>query len=250
MPFIARRFLTDSVEDCIKPEDLAPYEKRNSFFCPGCPCEFLYRSESSNNKAAHFFKHGAHDSDCWMPVAESIKGETDWHVADGFNINDFYAMISSARTRTGAGPGTAGGGTKNPTEMHLSTLRNLYKFCCYHSNDSLINNGVAIKDILVARKTSYIYTKYLSGIKLVECRYYGYNRNNNLLHFYYPYSAQSKDDATFQISVFCSSTPLFDALLSKVYDEDNIVLLMCDWNMQRGRVRGIISNTHQLVRLC
>lgn len=248
MPFIARRFLTDSVEDCIKPEDLAPYEKRNSFFCPGCSCEFLYRSESSNDKAAHFYRHGKHEPDCWMPNAESISGNVEWETTEGFNIDRFFASITSAKNRSGNGPGTSGGGTAGTAKKHLSTLRNLYKFCCFHDNESVIYDKVAVKDILVARKTAYLYTSYVKGIHLIEAHYWRYNSNTHTLFFYYPYSANDANAARFKVAVECPEE-IFYSLRDQVYGSDRIILLMCDWTFANNYIHGKLINKHQLIVL-
>ncbi|MBE6018504.1 MAG: hypothetical protein E7233_13030 [Lachnospiraceae bacterium] len=248
MSFIARRFATDSVEHCIKPEDLSSSERKNQFYCPGCPCVFLYRSESSNEKAAHFYRHGHHYPGCWMPYAESISGDTEWDVAKDFRIEDFYSSIISSKKRSGGGPGTAGGGSSGVTRKRLSTLRNLYKFCCYHDNDSILHDNVTVKDVLVARKTSYLYTTYVKGIRLIEARYWRYDPEAHNLFFLYPYSAKVAGEARFKIDIKCPKE-LFPRLRDRVYSTDSVVLLMCDWTFSSGCIHGTLSNAHQLVVL-
>lgn len=54
-------------------------------------------------------------------------------------------------------------------QLYIHTIRQLYAICIENDDDKI--NGIMVKYILAGRKTSYLYTKYISGIKLVECSY-------------------------------------------------------------------------------
>ena len=55
-------------------------------------------------------------------------------------------------------------------KIRIHTIRQLYSVCVMNDDDEEINN-TKVKEIFAGRKTSYLYTKYISGIKLVECSY-------------------------------------------------------------------------------
>lgn len=248
MSFTARRRITDSIDDTIEAKDINASEINNNFFCPCCNCIFRYRSYASNQKAAHFFKlkSSNHDSECCFPFADSIQGDVSWESANGFDIDLFFKDIVNTDTRIGKGSTYSNNGTANNSTCHLSSVRLLYKFCMHHNNNSQLGN-VKVQDVLVARKTAYLYTRYIRGIRLVECKYRRYDSTSKSIFLSYPFSHFC---SSYQINIRIdfSSTDLYMSTRYTLFNNPTkTVLILSNWKTENFVAYCTISNKHQIV---
>lgn len=252
MSFIARKRPNDSIEDAINAKGIKINDANKDFYCLYCNCIYHFRS-GSNKKAAHFFRvpSAQHSDDCHMPFAESIHGDVSWETAEGFTLESFLEEIINSPERSGRNTtGSVGGGTNQSSIQHLSTVRQLYKFCMYHDNNAHINETLQVKDILVGRKTSYLYSKYVRGIKLIEARLYGYDRDTRILRLYYPYNADSYTSCMFKLYVTCTDKT-YNKIRKRAWNdrENNTVIVLADWETSNGIASASVSNTNQIAVL-
>lgn len=246
MSFFARKSKTDPIENAISADKImTPAERERDYYCPGCSCVFRYRAASSNERAAHFFRHGTHDPNCWMPLADSINGQIDMNLPKGFSLEHLYFSVTHSKNRSGKGVGTAGGGTKAVTQIKLNTLRNLYKFCCYHDNNYAVGDGLKVKDIFVGKKTSYLYTKYVKGIHLVECQCHYYKRETQSIFFQYPFGKSP----ALKIQIHFNDESIFCLKVKQLFRQKAPVLIFADWEMRGSYVYAEIFTTRQIVPL-
>lgn len=248
MSFFVRKSKTDPIENAISADEiLTPAERERDYYCPGCSCVFRYRAISSNKRAAHFFRRGMHDADCWMPYAEAINGQIDMNAPKDFSLKHLYFLVTHSKSRSGKGVGTVGGGTKAVTPIKLNTIRNLYKFCCYHDNNHVVGNGLKVKDIFVGKKTSYLYTKYVNGLKLVECSYLQCNEAKKTIYFAFP----SVEDERFHIVTSFNDADTFEKVSEMVRAAPSPILILAEWATSFGTttVYSNILSSKQVVPL-
>lgn len=250
MAFIARKKLTDRSEDVIDANDVT--DTSRDYYCPHCNCVFRYKAEASNKRAAHFFRLGEHQANCLMPDADLISGRIDRNIAKNTDFYDLYQIIINTKDKVRSKSMPVKHHTRNAsTTLHLNTVRNLYKFCCYVPDTEYIGS-VQVKDIFVARKTKYLYTSYIQGIKLIEAKFYRYDPINNVLFFYYPCDAKSSYKATFRIHVKIENNDLFNKKRSVLFDSktnDKKSLILAECHTYDSDVYAEVSNTHQIVLL-
>lgn len=99
-----------------------------------------------------------------------------------------------------------------------------------NDDDEEINN-TKVKEIFAGRKTSYLYTKYISGIKLVECSYHSYDAKSNEIRFRFPYAGNN-----FIIFIHFNSTELFKNFKNQLYDYENPILIYAKWNNNKAEI--------------
>lgn len=251
MSFIARRSKYDPIESAVNASEIVSVaDKNRDYYCPGCSCLFRYRSEASNDRPAHFFKYGkSHEASCWVPYAESVSGDVTMVDLKDFSLNHFYQAILSSKERNGEGAGTARERKQTTVQLRLTTIRNLYKFCCYYPNHFQICNGIQVKDVFVGQKTAYLYTNYVRGIRLIECKYHCYDSKTNSIYFKYPFSQREDRTTALGVRVHFDSDDLYRHVRNRVFGQTAPVLLFADWNMQDGYVCGEIKTNQQIVLL-
>jgi hypothetical protein len=123
----------------------------------------------------------------------------------------------------------------SPTEhkkemLYIHTVRELFAVCLMNDIDDEIN-GIKIKEIFAGRKTSYLYTKYISGIKLVECLYHSYDTKSNKIKFSFPYNGNN-----FIIDIHFDSTELFKEYNKKLYNYKQPILIYAEWNNNHAEI--------------
>ena len=93
-------------------------------------------------------------------------------------------------------------------------------------------NGIMVKYILAGRKTFYLYTKYISGIKLVECSYYSYDSEKNFIRFRFPYEGNH-----FMLLVYFETKDLFKEMRKQLYEYKQPVLIYASWNNNQTTIK-------------
>lgn len=113
---------------------------------------------------------------------------------------------------------------------YIHTIRQLYSICKENDNDDMIN-GIMIKDIFAGRKTSFYCNKYLSGIKLVECSYYSYDKKENIIRFRFPY-----ENNNFIISTHFNDSELFKKINNQLYNYNRPILIYAEWHNDQAEI--------------
>lgn len=76
-----------------------------------------------------------------------------------------------------------------------------------------------------------MYTKYISGIKLVECLYHSYDTKSNKIKFSFPYNGNN-----FIIDIHFDSTELFKEYNKKLYNYKQPILIYAEWNNNHAEI--------------
>lgn len=217
-----------------KAKDVRPEEQNNIFYCQNikCDCKFTVSALNSSKIRTHFTKlpSSEHIVGCWNNVNLSDSGNKG-----DYDTSDFspLALLNNVQKAKDKKPSGKTGKTTNhetsstPTEkeiLYIHTIRQLYSVCVMNDENEEIN-GTTIKEIFAGRKTSYLYTKYISGIKLVECSYHSYDSKNKKIRFRFPYAGNN-----FIISVHFNSTELFKKLKNQLYQYAQPILIYAEWN--------------------
>ena len=145
------------------------------------------------------------------------------------NIQKSKDKNPSVEKKNSSGWETPSTRTEKETQ-YIHTIRQLYSVCIMNDDDEEIN-GTIIKNIFAGRKTSYLYTKYISGIKLVECSYHSYDTEANKIKFRFPYKGNN-----FIIDIHFDSTKLFREYNEKLYGYKQPILIYAEWNNNHAEI--------------
>ena len=234
-------------EHRILASDINSEKERNAiYYCPGCNAKFKYRAQSSNMKEAHFFKlpSETHDADCWVKYAESTRCNFSASSTAGFSCQTFFDLITTPRKRsTSASKKDVNSGRISTNTLLLDSVRNLYIFCQMYPDSTKINDSVSVRDVFVGRKTSYFYTTFVSGYKLIEAEYHHCDDQNLIIYFTIPYHHATK----FNVAVKIKTPSLFKTIVLRVRDNKKPVLLYGEWHTYKAKIYGEVISTRQIV---
>ena len=242
MSFCARRRITD--EKPVGIDKITAKELSYIFYCPNklCTCKFTARSLNSNKKSAHFGKirTSEHIPGCWGDN-EHIQGGrlSDYELKD-FTMESFYLSLGKkARATEDITPKKRkkkeeeSDGGEPKSKLYIHTIRQLYTICIKNPLDEEIN-GIRIKDIFAGERTAFIYKKYISGLKLVECSYLGYKTEKNLVFYKFPVGSERGKGFVLRVHV-----P--DAYYKKIrhdsYYHTGKILIFANWNNSNCQLR-------------
>ncbi len=223
-------------EDKVLAKDVLPSEQEFIFYCANkeCSCQFRIAAINSNKVRPYFAKlpSSTHIENCWNDIEFSDSGDIDDYDFSDFTPDSLLDEISKIKKDTIV---NKGGDTRKPITktdkkgeiQYIHTIRQLYAVCLSNANDDYIN-GIAIRYLFAGRKTLFLYTRYILGIKLVECAYHSYDRTTNTIRFKFPYG--SDDNGRFKVDVKIKDTKLFKKILKDIYDSQNRILIYGDWN--------------------
>lgn len=221
-------------------KDVLPKEQEHIYYCQNknCDCQFKISAINSNKMRAHFVKlqSSNHIAGCWNDISLSTSGDKD-----DYDTSDFspLSLLHNLQKVKDAKPFIEKGKISKPDEpdipttkeiSYIHTIRQLYSVCIMNDDDEEIN-GVKIKQLFAGRKTSYLYTKYVSGIKLVECSYYKYDSKDNSISFRFPYASNQ-----FLVTVYFDSTELFKKIRKQLYKYERPILIYAEWDNNRAKI--------------
>ena len=217
-----------------RAKDIKPKEQRDIFYCQNteCNCKFTVAALNSDKIRTHFVKlpSSEHIAGCWNDVRLPESGDKDDYNTSDFSPVSLLESVQQEKNKKapvkkpeidnfGFHPGTI------PKEtLYIHTIRQLYSVCLMNDDSDEIN-GIEIKGIFAGRKTSYLYTRYISGIKLVECSYYSYDAESNIIKFRFPYGKNN-----FMIQARFKSTELFKKIRKELYNYKRPILIYAMWN--------------------
>ena len=232
---------------------LTPEERNADYYCPGCRCVFRYRAQSSNNKPPHFFRPRSqeHEPTCWMPTGAGVSGEIFDYDFSGFSAQGLLDSIKNSGSHNAANRLTerVERGENGLHRIKPTTIRQLFRICCENPDDTVLPDGTKILDLLCSRKTAYFYTKYCSGIKLVEARFYRYDSKKRMIYFSFPYTREKKRNPAFWVVVEIALHLDFYKIIKALYNQRNPVLLFSDWSCFGERIFTVVDNQKQIVPL-
>lgn len=223
-----------------RAEDVKPKEQNDTFYCQNtkCNCEFSVSALNSNKVRTHFVKKASsqHIEGCWNNMNLKESGSKNDYDTSDFSPNGLLNIIKNANDKKPSDivrkpifPKTSSTVPKKEI-LHIRTVRELFAVCLMNDSDDEIN-GIKIKAIFAGRKTAYLYTKYVSGIKLVECSYHSYDTKANKIKFRFPYNENN-----FIIDIHFDSTELFTEYKKKLYDYKQPILIYTEWNNNHAEI--------------
>lgn len=100
---------------------------------------------------------------------------------------------------------------------------------------------------MLAKKTSYLYTKYVNGLKLVECGYLQCNEAKKTIYFAFP----SVEDERFHIVTLFNDADIFEKVFEMVRAAPSPILILAEWATSFGTttVYSNIFSSKQVVPL-
>lgn len=223
-----------------RAEDVQPKEQNNIFYCqnPKCNCEFSIAALNSNKVRTHFVKRIScnHIEGCWNDINLKESGSKNDYDTSNFSPDGLLNIIKNANDKKADNKVKESPVPKSLSKEHkkeilyIHTVRELFAVCLMNDVDDEIN-GIKIKEIFAGRKTSYLYTKYISGIKLVECLYNSYDTKSNKIKFSFPYNGNN-----FIIDIHFDSTELFKEYNKKLYNYKQPILIYAEWNNNHAEI--------------
>lgn len=223
-----------------RAEDIAPNEQNDTFYCQNtrCNCEFSVSALNSNKVRTHFVKKPSsqHVEGCWNDINLKESGSKNDYDTSDFSPNGLLNIIKNANdkktndiVKKTVFPKTSP--IEHKKEMlYIHTVRELFAVCLMNDIDDEINE-IKIKEIFAGRKTSHLYTKYISGIKLVECLYHSYDTESNKIKFRFPYNGNN-----FMIDIHFESIELFKEYNKKLYNYNQPILIYAEWNNNHAEI--------------
>lgn len=232
-----------------RAEDVKPNEQNATFYCQNirCNCEFSVSALNSNKVRPHFMKkeNSHHIEGCWNDINLKESGNKKVYDTSDFSPNGLLNIIKNTNDEKTSDIVKKTFFSKTDTIvskkeiLYIHTVRELFAVCLMNDNDDEIN-GIKIKEIFAGRKTSYLYAKYISGIKLVECSYHSYDNKSNKIKFRFPYNKNN-----FIIDIHFYSTELFKEYKKKLYDYKQPIIIYAEWKNNHAE----ISSGKQIVPL-
>lgn len=159
-----------------------------------CPAEVYPASLDSIYQSAHFrtYKDSAHLEGC--PFQNSYL-DTSKYEKENFSLSNFFEKYLTSNNNEN---------TNNDIEIEDTEIsqnivplpNSLFTFYKYLLNSSLSDkiDGVKVRDILVDLRSEYLYTKYVTGEKIVQAKLTYIDSKNRILTFKYPISEIRKNN--------------------------------------------------------
>lgn len=226
-------------DDFVNAEDVLANEQDDVFYCPcsDCRCIVKFRSMNSNKRRNHFYKpeSSTHSEECGMPYFKNESGDKNDYDTASLSLENLLSSIEHSRQTVTKVHTTPKGNDINGTNKDnsseelkpITTIRQLYKICVLNSPDTAIKENLCVKDIFAGRSTSFLYSKYISGIKLVECKYHYFKADIQTMFFEYPYNS-SADKIRIRVH-FADKNLFWDTYhLLKGYQKSVIIFAMWD----------------------
>lgn len=223
-----------------RAENITSKEQNNTFYCqnPKCNCEFTVSALNSNKIRTHFVKKpsSTHIEGCWNDISIKESGNKNDYDTSNFSPNELLSIITNINDKITNNTDkkenhskTLSNSSKDET-LYIHTVRELFAVCLMNDSDDKIN-GIPIKNIFAGRKTSFLYTQYITGIKLVECSYYSYDNDTKRIKFSFPYNENN-----FFVDIHFDSEELFKICRKEVYGYPQPILIYAEWNYNYAEI--------------
>lgn len=245
--YYALKSLTDD-SDFIRAEDVTAAHQADDFYCPclSCKCKLGFRNINSNKRRSCFFKlpSSTHTISCFVPFVSDMKSNIYDYDMEKFSANEMLNEIEKiSKGRKSSKENSVFKEDINGIRRtkKITTLRQLYDICASNAPQAELNTSLKVSDIFAGRNTSYIYTKYIKGIHLVECRFLNkYVANTNTLFFGYPYN-----ESAITLKVRFENESDYKRIKSQLWDFNNPVIIYSNWN----NLSCIVRSDRQIIPL-
>lgn len=205
------------------------------FYClnPNCTAHLFLRAFNSNKRESYFSTkkgdslHG-HIEGC--EYAHTNNADLREYDTTDFKIEDFYKSILETSTEKDKHENTQNTLNRQfPNAQNdsisldkIKTINQLYRICLSNPLDSYIGD-IQILYLFCNVSTSYLYTTYISGYKLVVAKWYKYNKKSQTITLIYPFESTTKD---FFIEMRFEDTNLFYKALKKLIKSTARVIIL------------------------
>lgn len=251
--FYASRSEDKNVDDFVNAEDVLANEQNDVFYCPcaDCRCIVKFRSINSNKRRSHFYKpeSSTHSEKCGIPYFKNESGNRYDYDTNSLSLEKLLSGIENSRqaaTKVHTSPNAndingANNGNSSEKFKPITTIRQLYKICVLNSPDTVIKENLRVKDIFAGRSTSFLYSKYISGIKLVECSFGNrYDNQKGILYFKYPFNGNQ-----IALTVTIEDRNLFYKIRNEIWDYKYPIIIFAKWDNSSCK----ITNNKQIIPL-
>jgi hypothetical protein len=227
------------------------------FYCPNKNCNAHMILKSRNGKVKPHFSAIAthpHIPNCF---ASFLYNSQITYTSNNFDLDRFFDdLISNANNKT-AHPETTHLKKLSKTDDHdsnqsntstINTLHTLFDFCISHSLNTKVND-LTVNDIICDVRNNAKYSKFVSGKKLILCKFSGYAHSNdkfpNTFFFKYPINP----DASYKYTIISSITnqDVFKQIIS-LYDKYkyNPIVLLIDCKSNKNKIFTEIKSKKQI----
>lgn len=216
-----------------KTQEITAEEARVSggggvYFCPGKDCTARLSLVRKNGLSSVFFrslKTFPHIPCCEFSSDGSYNIED--YETDSFDIDEFEKnLYMDSTAKSPSTPKKTHSDSENPAKnakykQHIRTIRQLYNIFKGMGLDDHIND-ISRKEILCDDKSKFLYTKYLSGFKLIECKFSRYDNDKLILKVFY----QGGNDAKFFIDLAFDNKDLYYKAKNDVFNNrENVIVV-------------------------
>lgn len=236
--FYASRSEDRNTDDFVNAEDVLANEQDDVFFCPcsDCRCIVKFRSMNSNKRRNHFYKPetSTHSEECGMPYFKNESGDKNDYDTATLSLENLLSTIERSKQATTKMQVSQKTNDINKTSninslkelKPITTIRQLYKICVLNSPDTVLKENLRVKDIFAGRSTTFLYSRYISGIKLVECKFHYYKKETQTLFFKYPCTR----DSIIELKVIINNKTLFNEIVKQIYGYSKPIIICAKWN--------------------
>lgn len=144
-----------------------------------------------------------------------------------------------------------GSGISKTEGVHVpNTIDELYAICTKNPVETVLNDGLTVKDIYCGRETSEFYTNKYDGegFKLMELRYYDCDPESDIIFFKFPYTVKRQFACTFDARIFINNPMTYNQVIRRLYGYNGPILVYGEWEMA-GSLMASIDSENQCIRL-
>lgn len=217
------------------------------FYCPDPNCTgIVYLCAYNSNKVNNYFKGNNHSKNCSFYKKSESYSLNDYNVKDFSPLNlleQIQNFVSEKKDNTPVKKNITNNVSLKKSNKYIHSIKSLYFLAINNPIDGKIN-GYTISELVCFNKTSHIYTKYITGIKLIVCKYYYYDNTNKCIYFNY----HSKYN-TIKLKVFFSDEKLYINVKNKFYGFKGDILIFSNWSDDNKYICTTITSLKQITAI-
>lgn len=232
-------YIDKSKKTTILAEKCTASDIHKTFYCPDPNCKsIVHLCAFNSNKVKPYFKGNNHTPDC------SFYNNSQPTDLNNYNTNDFSPdnlLLHLQKKPLKRLHSTSKTSSSIISKKYIHSIKSLYYLSINYPIDYEIN-GFKIKELICDSRTAFIYFKYISGIKLVKCKYYKYDTKLKNIYFKYFYS----DNEYLTLKLSFINTALYNEIQKKFYKFSGEILIFADWRTINKFVETQITSSKQI----
>lgn len=198
------------------------------YYCPGKGCTAHLSLVRKNGLTSVFFRSMQtfpHIPGCQFSSDRSYNVED--YETDLFDIGTFFEnLFIGSAAKSPSTQKKKYNDSKCTTKtaeckQHIHTVRQMYNLFKGMGLDDTINN-ISRKEILCDGKSKFLYTKYISGYKLIECSFYRYDKDKLIIKVIY----QGGNDTKFFIDLVFNNKDLYYKAKNDIFNNRENVFVV------------------------